>query len=94
MLLQKGIGYCEKKIHMTKHITCKPLGSYYIRAYSYAGFKEDFMLAQQFNFEYQILNEARKIKCKHIVHMIDVKLSDSETFFLLKGYEMDLRSYL
>ena len=79
---------------MTGHITCKPLGHYFVRAYSYQGFKEDFMLAQQFNFEYQILNEARKNKCQHIVFMGDVKFSDHEVFFVLKGYEMDLRSYL
>ena len=79
---------------MTNHITCKKLGHYFIRAYSYQAFKEDFLLAQQFNFEYLIMNEARKNKCKNIVPMIETKLSDNSTFFLLKGYEMDLRSYL
>lgn len=52
------------------------------------------MLAQQFNFEYLIMNGAKKNECKHIVPMIDVKLSDNATFFVLKGYQMDLRTYL
>ena len=94
MMLQKGIGYSEPKIHMVKNITCKPIGHYFIRAYSYNGFKEDFMLAQQFNFEYLIMNGAKKNDCKHIVPMIDVRLSDNATFFVLKGYQMDLRTYL
>ncbi len=82
-MLQKGIGYCESKIQLNSDISCAPLGHYFIRAYRYEGFKTDFMLAQQFNFEYMIMNEAKKAQCKHIVQMLDIKLSDSSTFFVL-----------
>jgi hypothetical protein len=52
------------------------------------------MLAQQFNFEYQILHKAQDEKCKHIVPLVTVKFSNEAAFFVLKRYEMDLRVYL
>ena len=93
-MVQKGIGYHELQINMIGNICCKRNGNYFIRAYRYEGFKEDFMLAQQFNFEYQILQRAKEEKCKNIVSLATVKLSDTATFFVLERYEMDLRWYL
>ena len=43
-----------------------------IRLWSYDDFALDYMLAQQFNYEYLILIEAKKKECKHIVHINDI----------------------
>jgi hypothetical protein len=93
-MVQKGIGFSDHKIDLKSHITCKKLGDCFVRAYKYEGFKQDFMLEQQFNFEYQILHKAQDEKCKHIVPMVTVKFSHEAAFFVLKRYEMDLRVYL
>lgn len=52
------------------------------------------MLAQQFNYEYTILEEASKRECKNIVRMHDTFLNEDCVVFELKRYEMDLRTYL
>ena len=46
-----------------------------MRFWRYADFKLDYTLAQQFNYEYLILQTAWDKECKHIVRLRDVFLN-------------------
>ena len=46
-----------------------------LRFWRYADFKLDYTLAQQFNYEYTILQTAWDKECKHIVRLRDVFLN-------------------
>ena len=65
-----------------------------LRFWRYADFELDFMLAQQFNYEYEILFSAWRAECNHIVRLYDFALSIDSVVFEISRYDMDLRSYL
>jgi hypothetical protein len=65
-----------------------------LRLWSFDDFALDYMLAQQFNFEYLILVEAKKKDCKHIIRIKDVLLTTYAAVFVLERHTMDLREYL
>ena len=44
-MVQKGIEYHDHKIDLRGNITCTKVGNFFVRAYKYEGFKEDYMLA-------------------------------------------------
>ena len=65
-----------------------------LRFWRYADFKLDYMLAQQFNYELKILDNAWNKECKNIVRLRDVFLNKDCVVFEQKRYQMDLREYL
>ena len=65
-----------------------------LRFWRYADFELDYMLAQQFNYEYQILHAADANNCKHIVNLHNEYLNIDSVVFMLERYDMDLRTYL
>ena len=65
-----------------------------LRFWRYADFELDSMLAQRFNYEYQILHAADDKNCKHIVNWHQEYLNIDSVVFVLERYDMDLRMYL
>ena len=93
-MLHKGTKEGKHNEALFKPYTTKVYVDTVLRFWRYADFELDYMLAQQFNYEYKILNEARRSECKHIVKLDDEFLNKDCAVFELKRYQMDLRTYL
>ena len=65
-----------------------------LRFWRYDDFALDYMLGQQFTYEYEILTSAHEKDCKHIVPLQDVRLTRYAAVFNYNVYDMDLRMYL
>ena len=70
-MLQKGIKEGKHEERLIYPYKNKFYVDVALRFWRYADFALDFMLAQQFNYEYMILNGAMKKECKHIVKLRD-----------------------
>lgn len=64
------------------------------KRYLYKAFGQQYELAQEFNYEYMVLNAAKKNKCQHVVGLEQVYLNTDHVSLVIKRYEMDLRTYL
>ena len=65
-----------------------------MRFWRYEDFALDFMLAQQFNYEFEILTKAKDCEFKHISWLDETWLTSYAIVFNIQKYEMDLRMYL
>jgi len=65
-----------------------------MRFWRYDDFALDYRLAQQFNFEFDILELARENDCKNIASLQSTWLTSYAVVFNITRYEMDLRTYL
>jgi hypothetical protein len=65
-----------------------------LRFWRYDDFALDFMLAQQFNFEFEILEQAKEKELKHLVRLDETRLTSYAVLFNYRRYEMDMRMYL
>ena len=66
LMLKDGVKQGKSENILTRPITTIVGKDSVKRYWRYADFELDYMLAQQFNFEYLILNEAREKNCQHI----------------------------
>ena len=65
-----------------------------LRFWRYDDFALDYMLAQQFNYEFQINFEANKRNCKNIALTQDIWLNKYAAVFNITRYDLDFRKYL
>ena len=75
-------------------ITTKVLRDVVLRFWRYADFTLDHELAQQLNFELQILESAKEKGCENIAKLGAVSLTNYAVMYEIKRYDMDLRTYL
>jgi hypothetical protein len=93
-MLMKGVKEGKHNEVLYKPYCTKVFVDVVLRFWRYADFKLDYMLAQQFNYEYAILDKAWNQESKHIVRLRDVFLNKDCVVFEQKRYQMDLREYL
>jgi len=65
-----------------------------MRFWRYDDFALDFMLGQQFNYEFQILEKAKDKDFKHITRLDETWLISYAAVLNITKYEMDMRMYL
>ena len=83
---------CEQVLY--KPITTVVCVDTVLRFWRYDDFALDFMLAQQFNYEFEILEQAKANDMKHIVQLDETRLTSYAVLFNYRRYDMDLRAYL
>jgi len=93
-MLMKGVKEGKHNEVLYKPYCTKVLVDVALRFWRYADFKLDYMLAQQFNYEYTILHTAWDKEFKNVVGLRNVFLNKDCVVFEQKRYQMDLREYL
>ncbi len=93
-MLVSGYKQSNLEERLYKPITTKVCRDAVLRFWRYDDFALDYMLAQQFNYEFQILPSAWINDCDHISRLNEISLTSYAVLFEIQKYDVDLRTYL